>query len=85
MPKEPLSLNALSKGNADPEKPHPTAGPLAFEYNYVMQETVGWSRPRLKPLISKLNSPAPIKLQAHQMAAIGLQAVAQHLQGVAPS
>ncbi|PKU47837.1 hypothetical protein llap_1876 [Limosa lapponica baueri] len=62
-----------------PEKPHPTVSPLAFEYKYVMQETVGQSKPRLKPLSSKLNSSTPTKPQVHQKAATDLQAVAQYL------
>lgn len=55
---------------------------MAYEHNYVMQETVGQTKPQLKPLGPKLNPPAPTKPQAHQMAAIGSQAVTQLLHSV---
>lgn len=88
MPEDPLSLskgNALSKSNVGPKKPHPTVSPWAFEHNYVTPETVGQSKHRLKPSSPKLNSPTPVKPQAHQMAAADLQAVAQHLHGGVPT
>lgn len=55
---------------------------MAYEHNYVMQETVGQTKPQLKPLGPKLNPPAPTKPQAHQMAAKDLQAVTQLLHSV---
>lgn len=55
---------------------------MAYEHNYVMQETVGQTKAQLKPLGPKLNSPAPTKPQVHQMAAIGSQAATQHLHSV---
>lgn len=84
MPEDHLSLNALSKRNAGPEKSRPTVSPLAFEHNYVMQETVGQSKPWLKTSSPKLKSPIPIKPQAHQTAATDLQAVANICMVVCP-